>query len=324
MNASATSDFSPPDSSDRRLVDLPGGVTSISTPASGCSSSSRPGGSAPSGGVLAGDHGARALALHEPQPAAAAREQVLHDLLEVLRGGLEGLLEALADAPVGLGDQALELRHRRLEVAALLLELLDVRDRLLVLLLGKRVDGPELLAAAVEPVQARGRAPRAPRRAAARERARRGGPGRSRARQLALDLGGAVAHLLGRDLGAGDRLAGVAQPALQPGLLVGARAQRLGGLLAAGGVALELLGERVASRRDGARARCRAPRRRARRAGERASRSMPARTRSRARVRSARSASMRSARRRSARRSASSSARRTAPGPRRAPRGGGR
>src|SRR5918999_87763 len=51
MKASATSDFSPPDRSDRRLVALPGGVTSISTPASGCSSSSSAGsGASPSGG----------------------------------------------------------------------------------------------------------------------------------------------------------------------------------------------------------------------------------------------------------------------------------
>jgi len=34
MNASATSDFSPPDSSDSRFIDLPAGVTSTSTPGS--------------------------------------------------------------------------------------------------------------------------------------------------------------------------------------------------------------------------------------------------------------------------------------------------
>ena len=50
MKASATSDFSPPDRSDSRFVDLPGGVTSISTPASGWSSSSPSGsGASPSG-----------------------------------------------------------------------------------------------------------------------------------------------------------------------------------------------------------------------------------------------------------------------------------
>ena len=122
MKASATSDFSPPDSSDRRFVDLPAGVTSISTPASGCSSSVALRPPAPrrrASGSLAADTGAGPLRLHEPQPAAAAREQVLHDLLEVLRGRLEGLLERLADAPVGLLDQALELRQRGLEVLAL-------------------------------------------------------------------------------------------------------------------------------------------------------------------------------------------------------------
>src|SRR5439155_24611519 len=69
--------------------------------------------------------------------------------------GVEGLLEALADAAVGLADQALELGQRRLEVGALRLELLDVLDRLLVLPLGERVDGPELLAAAGQALDAR-------------------------------------------------------------------------------------------------------------------------------------------------------------------------
>ena len=65
--------------------------------------------------------------------------------------------------------------------------------------------------------------------------------------QVALDLGRGVAHLLGRDLGSGDGLAGVPQAALQLGLLVRAGPQRLGGLLAPGGVLGELLGERIAA-----------------------------------------------------------------------------
>src|SRR5829696_3014012 len=58
------------------------------------------------------------LLLDEPQLATAAGEQVLHDVLEVLRGGLESLFERLADPAVGLLNEALELGERRLEVAA--------------------------------------------------------------------------------------------------------------------------------------------------------------------------------------------------------------
>ena len=45
---------------------------------------------------------------------------------------------------------------RRLQIVALGLELLDVRERIGVLLLGQRVDGAELLAAPSEPFQATG------------------------------------------------------------------------------------------------------------------------------------------------------------------------
>jgi hypothetical protein len=79
---------------------------------------------------------------------------VLDDVLEVLGRRRERLLERLADAAVGLLDEALELGERRLEVAALGLELLDVRDRLLVLLLGERVDRAELLAPALQALDA--------------------------------------------------------------------------------------------------------------------------------------------------------------------------
>ena len=231
-------------------------MTSISTPASGCSVARRPrrgSGASPSGERLAADHRPRPhLRLDEPQPAAPAREQVLDDVLEVLRRRLEGLLERLADPAVGLLDQPLELRERGLEVGALRLELLDVRHRLLVLLLGERVHRAELLAAAHQALdpclqllallvwqRARWRAPA-------------GSPSRpASSRQVALGVRGGVAHLLRRHLGGGNGLAGVLQPSLELGLLLRAGLQRGGGLLAGGGAGLELLPEGVAPGRDG-------------------------------------------------------------------------
>ena len=56
--------------------------------------------------------------------------------------------KADADLAVGVADQARQLGERRLEVRALLLELVDVLERLRVLLLGERVDRAERLAAA--------------------------------------------------------------------------------------------------------------------------------------------------------------------------------
>src|SRR4051812_26729806 len=75
-------------------------------------------------------------------------------VLEVVRGRLERGLEALTDAAVGLLDQPLELGHGGLEGAALCLELLHVRARLVVPLLGERVDRTELLAPAGEALDA--------------------------------------------------------------------------------------------------------------------------------------------------------------------------
>ena len=139
---------------------MPAGVISISTPSLS---------SGPSLGLLlvlvglrrlglgAAEHRARAGVLaHEPQAAAAAREQVADDLLEVRGRRGEGLLEGLLDAAVGVADQALELAQRGLEVLALAFELLDVLERLLVLLLRERVDRAELLAAALEALDAGG------------------------------------------------------------------------------------------------------------------------------------------------------------------------
>ena len=62
---------------------------------------------------------------------------------------------ALSNAAIGLLDQALELRERVLHVAALLLEFLDVRHRLLVLVLRERVHRAELLTPAREALDAR-------------------------------------------------------------------------------------------------------------------------------------------------------------------------
>src|SRR5918999_3293831 len=204
-------------------------------------------------GVLAGDHRARAvLGVDEPQPAAAAREQVLDDVLEVLGGRLEGLLEALPDPPVGLLYEARELGEGGLQVAALALELLDVRDSLLVLLLGERVHGAELLAAALKPLDAGGEglAVLGGEGLRSRFRAKAQVPGDGG--QLTLDLGRAVAHLLGRHLGGGDRLARLAQAGLDAGFLVGARAQGGRDLLAAGDVRVELGLEGVAAAAHGA------------------------------------------------------------------------
>src|SRR4051794_41655770 len=86
--------------------------------------------------------------MHEPEATATAGEQVLHHVLEVLGRRLERRLEALADAAVGVADQPLQLGEGGVEGATLRLELLDVRHRVFVLLLGKWVDRTELLASA--------------------------------------------------------------------------------------------------------------------------------------------------------------------------------
>ena len=153
-NASAVIDFSPPESSVRRFVALPAGVISISTPMPSSSRPPprprlppRPPRSAPRPAARASRRRRRARGAARRRGARAAAapaagEQLLGDLLEVLRRSRERLLERVADALVGVADQALELAHRRLQVLALALELLDVLDRLRVLLLGERVDGP--------------------------------------------------------------------------------------------------------------------------------------------------------------------------------------
>src|SRR5437763_1918525 len=71
------------------------------------------------------------------------------------RGSGERRLEGLADLAVGVADERAQLTQRGLEVLALALELLDVRERLGVLLLGQRVDRAELLAPARQALDAR-------------------------------------------------------------------------------------------------------------------------------------------------------------------------
>ena len=119
----------------------------------------------------------------------------------------------------------LELAHRGLEVLALGLELLDVGDRFLVLALGERVDRPELLAAAAQPLDA---ALEVGACAFVERLVRRlglepelGGE----AGELAACVGRPVARLLGPDLAARDLLAALLQPRLDLRLLCRARPQ---------------------------------------------------------------------------------------------------
>ena len=124
--ASATSDFSPPESSDSRRVDLPSGVTSISTPqcsslgAPKSSASSSAAASLPSSDAVPVRRG-RGLGrrVDLPQLPAAAGEELGHHLLEVARGRLEGLLERLRDLLVRSPDQRLQLGEGLLGVLAL-------------------------------------------------------------------------------------------------------------------------------------------------------------------------------------------------------------
>ena len=132
-------------------MDLPAGVISISTPVRSSSGSELVLGLGQRLAVVADRAGARVL-VDEPEPPAAAGEELLGELLEVGRSGRERLLERLADLTVGVAHEGLELAQRRLEIGALALELLDVRERLVVLGLRERVDRAELLAPAGEPL----------------------------------------------------------------------------------------------------------------------------------------------------------------------------
>ncbi len=170
---------------------------------------------------LAAEHRPRRLlVLDQPQAPGAAGEHVADQLLEVARGRREGLLEGLLDLAVGFADHRAQLAQRRLQVAALALELLDVRERLRVLLLGERVDRPELLAPARQSLHARAQrlrlllaerlgarrrpAPPRPRRAASAAQTQ---SARRRLRSSSSASPALVAQPLGGDLGLGDRLA---------------------------------------------------------------------------------------------------------------------
>src|SRR5829696_5132252 len=185
-------------------------------------------------GAGAAQHGAWAGVLaYQPQPPPAPREQLADDLLEVLRGRRERLLERVADPLVGVANQALELAQSGLEVLALALELLDMLDRFRVLLLRERVDGPELLAPAPEPLDATLEV----RALGVGQRLVGGLRLEAELRRQLLELAArvlvAVARLLRPDFAAGDVLAARLQARLDLDLLLRARAQ-LGGEALAG------------------------------------------------------------------------------------------
>ena len=211
---------------------------------------------------LAAEHPAgRALFGHQPQPPGAAGEDIADELLEVASRRGEGLLEGGVYLAIGLADHAAQLPQRRLEVGPPALELLDMGECLGILLLGQRVDGPELLASAAQPLHS------GQQRLGLFGIERVGdGAGRRRllgrlglaqplgdAPELELGIARLVAQPLCCDLRLGDELAGRAQARLDPGLLFGARAKLRGHLLARGVIAgeplLELphaLGDRLA------------------------------------------------------------------------------
>src|SRR5260221_7713649 len=78
---------------------------------------------------------------------------MLDHLLEVLRRRLEGLLESALDLAVDVADPRPQLAHAPLGVLALSLQRLDLLASLLVLLLGQRVDRPDLRPTALQPLQ---------------------------------------------------------------------------------------------------------------------------------------------------------------------------
>ena len=188
MNASATSDFSPPDSSDRRLVVLPAGVTSISIPgvvviegALPSAGSRRPGlrrarlaaarspRSAPNAGSRVGPaprrrrgpaRGRGALTRRSRPEPPGNRRSMTSSKLRAAASNVSSKLSRMRRSVSRIRPP--QLGQRGLEVLALRLELLDVRERLLVLALGQRVDRAEALAAALEPLEPRLRARRAP------------------------------------------------------------------------------------------------------------------------------------------------------------------
>ena len=174
---------------------------------------------------LASQHQPWPLGVDHPQAAAAAREEVLGQLLEVPLRGLEGLLERRRDLAVRVADQAVELGQRGLEIGALLGELLDVLERLGVLALRQRVHGPQRLTAAGDPLELA-----LDLVALRRVKGLRRRPGLP-AEHLrhAIELGGrlvaAVAQVGRSDLGLGERLRGGVEARLKARLRLGALAE---------------------------------------------------------------------------------------------------
>ena len=125
------------------------------------------------------------------------------------------------------------------------LQLLDVGDGLLVLLLGKRIDRPQLLAPALQPLQAVAQlltvllGQRVARRLRLQSELARD------LVQLSLDFGGAVPGLLSGHLGARHRLAAGTQTCLQLRFLLRADAQGGCYLLPRGGPSSKLFGQDV-------------------------------------------------------------------------------
>ena len=96
------------------------------------------------------------LGIGEPEAALAAGEERAGDFGEVLLHRVERLGEALLDGVGELLAELLELGEALLEVDALRGELLEALLLGLVLLLRERIDGAELLAAALEALDRRG------------------------------------------------------------------------------------------------------------------------------------------------------------------------
>ena len=202
------------------------------------------------GRLLAAEHPPRRLLLlDQAQATGPAGEDLPDQLGEVGGGGGEGLLEGLLDLPVGLADQGPQLPHRGLEVLALALELFHVGERLGVLELGQRVDGPELLTAALEPLH-----PRAQLRDGLLVQRLGGTPcggavldpeALEHPGELELGLAGVVAGPLGVHLRVGDHLSGPFELGLDPRLAGGKGGQLAGAALALPAVFAELLLERA-------------------------------------------------------------------------------
>ena len=123
---------------------MPAGWISSSTPGSGGSA-----------GASLGSRLVDRLGVGQHTAAATAREERPDDLVEALLHLRERRREALADLAREAADDALELAHGGRQVVDLRAHVVEPLALLLQLLLGQRVDGAELAAAALEPLDAR-------------------------------------------------------------------------------------------------------------------------------------------------------------------------